>query len=47
MNLIKRTSKSKKRNGKGKFYTKLNEELDLTLAEGKEIAVPIENTRSC
>ncbi len=42
----KELQRAKKEMEKESFYTKLNEELDLTLAEGKEIAVPIENTEA-
>lgn len=42
----KEIQKAKKEIEKEGFYTKLNEEFNLTLAEGKEIAVPIENTES-
>ena len=42
----KELQRAKKEMEKESFYTKLNEELDLTLAEGKEIAVSIENTEA-
>lgn len=42
----KELQRAKKEMEKEGFYTKLNEELNLTLAEGKEIAIPIENTEA-